>query len=112
LKNAVFQEYLDKIFNIYVRFEVFTTATMKSRRSGGTYRLHHQDEINQRPRTTLAVNVNAGFSSLILSTLMMQAISSSETSALTRSTRLHIPEDDILQSHHRENLKYYITLTG
>jgi hypothetical protein len=24
----------------------------------------------------------------------------------------YIPEDDILHSHHRENLKSYITLTG
>jgi hypothetical protein len=26
---------------------------------------------------------------------------------LTRATRLNIPEDTILHSHHRENLKYY-----
>jgi hypothetical protein len=34
---------------------------------------------------------------------------SSETSAHTRSTRRHIPEDGILHSHRREDLKSYIT---
>jgi hypothetical protein len=36
-------------------------------------------------------------SSPILVTLMMEAIRSSETSALTRATRGHITEDDFLQ---------------
>jgi hypothetical protein len=38
---------------------------------------------------------------------MMEAICSSETSILTRTTRRHIPEDDIPHSHRRENLKSY-----
>jgi hypothetical protein len=45
-----------------------------------------------------------------LVTLMMEAIHSSETPVLTRSTRRNIPEDGI--SHSRENLKSYVALTG
>jgi hypothetical protein len=51
--------------------------------------------------------VHAGSSLADFSTLKMEAISSSETSVHTRSTRRHIPEDGILHSHRRENLKSY-----
>jgi hypothetical protein len=37
----------------------------------------------------------------------METIRSSETSVHTRSTRRHIPENGILYSHRRENLKSY-----
>jgi hypothetical protein len=38
---------------------------------------------------------------------MMEAVSSSETSVLTRATRRNIPEDAIVHSHLRETPKSY-----
>jgi hypothetical protein len=70
--------------------------------------------------TTLAVAINRRMlvtanvvtSSQIVVTLMMEALSYSETSVLTRATRRNIPEDGILYSHRHKNLGSYIALTG
>jgi hypothetical protein len=67
-----------------VFWDVTPCDSCNNRRFGGTWRLHHQGE---------------------------KALSSSETSALTRATRRDIPEDIILHSHRRENLKSYIAVT-
>jgi hypothetical protein len=51
-------------------------------------------------------------SSLILVTLKMEALLSSETSVLRRATRCRVLEDRFLYSRRHKNLRSYIALTG
>jgi hypothetical protein len=62
-----------------------------------TYPLHHQGKKEH-------VSANIVHSSLIV-TLMKKTIRSSDMSVLTRATRHDIPQDGIIHSHRRENLK-------
>jgi hypothetical protein len=54
----------------------------------------------------LLVTANVVPSSLISFSLMMDVMSSSETSVLTRAKQHHIIRDGILHSHRRENLTF------
>jgi hypothetical protein len=67
----------------------------------------NQRTLQRYTKCRLLVTANIP-SSPILVTLMTEALSSSETSDITRATQRNIQEDDILHSHSRENLKSYI----
>jgi hypothetical protein len=56
----------------------------------------------------LLVNANFVPSSPFLITMMMEALSLSETLVLSRATQRNIAVDAILHSHRRENLKSYL----
>jgi hypothetical protein len=56
----------------------------------------------------LLVTANVVPTSPIIFTLMMEAIRSSETPVVTRTTHHNIPVDGILHSQCRENLRHYM----
>jgi hypothetical protein len=77
-----------------VLWDVAPCTYFVNRRFGETYRVYLQGIRNPRKI-------------LISYTLKKEAIRSSETSVKKISTRRHIPEDGILHSHCRDNLKFY-----
>jgi hypothetical protein len=80
---------------------VFAGVIIRDRHPTPWSRGNNLDLSNLRFSRRWLVTVNVVPSSLILSTLMMEAIRSSEMSVLTRATQRHIPEDGTLQSSHK-----------
>jgi hypothetical protein len=110
-----------------VSWNVTPRGSYKNRRFGGKHRLNYQGDKNRRARYVcsnqqpkhydkvflrserrLLVTANVPTSPIPV-TLITDAIHSSETSVLTRSTRSNSPGDGILHSHLRENLRSCIS---
>jgi hypothetical protein len=86
---------------------------VSEQRSGSIIRVKRLGRLTNNIGITLVLIADVVPSSVIVFAPMMEEISSSETSTLSRVTRRHIPEDDILHSHRRENPQIlYIALTG
>jgi hypothetical protein len=95
-KNAVF-------------WDITPRGSCNNRTFGWMYLLQLQGDKNRQARKNISSNKQPKHSAdiVFLVTLMMEVIHSSETSVLTRVIRRHIPNDGILHSHRRENLKSY-----
>jgi hypothetical protein len=102
--------------NIIFR-DISPCRSCKNRRFGGKCLPHHKGGKNLRDRNNVSVlrflvTIHVVPSSPIHVTLKMEAIHSSETPVLTKASRRHILEDDILNSHSDGNLKACIALNG
>jgi hypothetical protein len=91
--------------NIFRLLQLFFFVTVLISNNNKEYQLRMAFSGMLRHVALVRTDTNIFPSSPILVTLMKEALSSSETSVLTRATRRNIPEDAILHSHCRENLK-------
>jgi hypothetical protein len=112
LKNVVFCDVKLCDFCKKRRFGGRSASIIRVTRIGklGTKLAATSSRRKLRRNSRLLVTINIVPSSLVLVTLMMEAIRSSETSVLTRATRRSITEYGILHSRRRENLKSDISV--
>jgi hypothetical protein len=78
-----------------VFWNVTPCGACKKRRFRGTC-FHHQGDKNRWTRNNVSNDYQPTHATKKYEECMVEALSSSETSALTRATRRHIPEDAIL----------------
>jgi hypothetical protein len=96
LRTDVPEELSASIIKVAIIGELGTSAVTSNRRT-----LH----VLLRSLRRLLVTANVAPSSPILVTLLMEALSSSETSVFTRATRHHIAEVSILHSRKPQILR-------